>query len=255
MIAREASLFRIALQFLTIIPVGSMGAWPDDWLARSAKYMPLVGALIGAIAGTALLVSAAFFPEPLPAVIGLAIAVLLTGALHEDGLADTADGLGGGVTRERRIEILRDSRIGTYGVLALIAVFAFKGAALTALDPSSAARVLIAAHAIARLGAVLGIVALPYAGGENAKVSTPASKMTGGEIAIAILFGVLPGLIVLQFNVFLICTVFAMIAPVAIAFIAHRRIGGYTGDILGAIEQVFEAAFIVVAAGVLSGPG
>ncbi len=122
--------------------------------------MPLVGALIGAIAGAAMLASALIFPEPLPVVIGLATAIAVTGALHEDGLADTVDAFGGGKTRERCLEIMKDSRIGTYGTIALIVALALKGAALLPLDPLSAVCVFIVAHAGARLAAVLTIWAL-----------------------------------------------------------------------------------------------
>lgn len=178
MIAQEAKLFLIALQFLTRIPLKRIDPLPDDWLPRSAKYMPLVGALIGVITGAIVLISSLIFPWPVPIVIGLASAILLTGALHEDGLADTVDAFGAGASRERCLEIMKDSRIGTYGTLALIATLALKGTALAQIDPGSVVRVLIAAYAGARLAAVLALALLPYAGGDNAKVSRATSEMT-----------------------------------------------------------------------------
>jgi len=255
MIAREARLFLIALQFLTRIPIGTVEAWPSDWLARAAKYMPLVGALIGAIAGAALLVTALIFPEPLPVVIGLATAIVVTGALHEDGLADTVDAFGGGKTRDRCLEIMKDSRIGTYGTIALIVALALKGAALLPLDPLSAVGVFIAAHAGARLAAVLTIWALSYAGDGSAKVSRPASELTLPELTTAIVFGLMPGFLVLKPAIFLISAAFAFIAAASMALMAKRRIGGYTGDVLGAIEQVYETTFFIFAAAVIAGPG
>jgi adenosylcobinamide-GDP ribazoletransferase len=255
MIARELRLFRIALQFLTQLPAGAIEDWPPDWLARSAKYMPLVGALVGAIAGTSIIVAAIFLPQPLPAVTGLIIAIAVTGALHEDGLADTVDAFGGGRTRERRLEIMKDSRIGTYGTLALVSVLALKGAALTSLDPVSAALVLIAGHAGARLAPVLTMWALPHAGDGNSKVSQEISELTSAEISIAILLGLLPGLILLPAATFAIAMLVALAAAAIAALIAKRKIGGYTGDVLGAVEQVFETAFFVAAAAVIAGPG
>lgn len=255
MIAGEAKLFLIALQFLTRVPVGAIRDLPQDWLVRSLKYMPLVGALIGVVAGGALLVSVAFFPQPLPVIIALATAMALTGAMHEDGLADTVDALGSGADRERTLAIMKDSRIGTFGTLALIVALAGKGTALAQLDPHSAFHVLIAGHAGARLVAVLTLAVLPYAGAGDAKVSRTTSRMTSAEIATAIALGLTPGIIVLQPAILVVSTMFALGAAGCLALIARRRIGGYTGDVLGAVEQVYETIFFMFAAAMISGPG
>ncbi|HEY8129379.1 MAG TPA: adenosylcobinamide-GDP ribazoletransferase [Hyphomicrobium sp.] len=255
MIAQEAKLFLIALQFLTRIPLKRIDPLPDDWLPRSAKYMPLVGALIGVITGAIVLISSLIFPWPVPIVIGLASAILLTGALHEDGLADTVDAFGAGASRERCLEIMKDSRIGTYGTLALIATLALKGTALAQIDPVSVVRVLIAAYAGARLAAVSALALLPYAGGDNAKVSRATSEMTRSEIAIAIATGLIAGLLVLGPVVFLLSTGLAALAASVVAWIARRKIGGYAGDVLGAIEQIYEMAFVVCAVAIIAGPG
>jgi adenosylcobinamide-GDP ribazoletransferase len=255
MIAHEARLFLIALQFLTRIPLKRIDPLPDDWLPRSAKYMPLVGALIGVITGAVVLISAFVFPWPVPIVIGLASAILLTGALHEDGLADTVDAFGGGVSRERCLEIMKDSRIGTYGTLALMVTLALKGTALAQIDPVSVLRVLIAGYAGARLAAVLALATLPYAGGNNAKVSRTTSVMTTSELAVAIATGLILGFLVVSPGTFLLSTVFAAAAASVVALIARRKIGGYTGDVLGAVEQVYETAFFAVAVAIIAGPG
>jgi len=255
MIVREAQFFLIALQFLTRIRIKPIDPFPDDWLPRSAKYMPLVGAIVGGVAGAVVLASAAFFPADVPVVIGLAAAVLLTGALHEDGLADTADAFGGGNTRARCLEIMKDSRIGTYGVLALVAALGLKGTSLAAIDPMSVARVLIAGHAGARLAAVLALAALPYAGGDNAKVSRTSSAMTKGELVIAVVTAVIVGFFALDAAIFAVAAVAAAAAATIIGLLARRKIGGFTGDVLGAIEQVYETAFVAVAAALIAGPG
>jgi adenosylcobinamide-GDP ribazoletransferase len=217
--------------------------------------MPLVGTLVGAIAGASIIVAAIFVPQPLPTIIGLIIAIAVTGALHEDGLADIVDAFGGGRTRDRRLEIMKDSRIGTYGTLALISVLALKAAALIALDPVSAALVMIAGHAGARLAPVLTMWALPHAGNGNSKVSKEISELTSAEISIAVLLGLLPGLILLPAAAFAIATLLALAMVAIAALIAKRKIGGYTGDVLGAVEQIFETAFFVAAATVIAGPG
>ena len=136
------------------------------------EILPLVGALIGAVARRRRCWrSAMIFPEPLPIVVGLATAIVLTGALHEDGLADTADAFGGGQDRERCLEIMKDSRIGTFGTLALDRCAGPQGCGAAPLDPLAAARVLIAGHAGARLATVLTLSGLSYAGDGKAKVS------------------------------------------------------------------------------------
>ncbi|MBA2126870.1 adenosylcobinamide-GDP ribazoletransferase [Hyphomicrobium methylovorum] len=254
MIQKEAQQFLIAVQFLTRLPVAISGAWPDDWLVRSAKYMPLVGALIGVAAAGIVIGSASFFPAPLPVLIGLVAALVLTGALHEDGLADTADAIAGGQTRERRLEIMRDSRIGSFGAVALIVAIGLKAAALASLDAMSAALVLISAHAAARLASVLALAVLEPAR-ETAKVSGKASSLTWSEIAFAIVTGLIPGAVLLGSAAFVIPLIAAALAVIWLAILAKRAFGGYTGDVLGAIEQVFEVVFFMFAAAVISGPG
>ncbi|MFT3732026.1 MAG: adenosylcobinamide-GDP ribazoletransferase [Hyphomicrobium sp.] len=255
MIANEARLFLIALQFLTRIRITAIDPFPDDWLPRSSKYMPLVGALIGAVVGLLVIASFLFFPAPVPVVIGLAASLLLTGALHEDGLADTLDAFGGGGSRERCLEIMKDSRIGIYGALALIVVLALKAASLAAIDPISIARVLIAAYAGGRFAAVAAMTALPYAGGDNVKVSRAPALMTAKELGLALAFAVLAGFFALGMLVFVVATIAAVLAAAVIALIARKKIGGYTGDVLGAVEQIYEVTFIAVAAAMIAGPG
>lgn len=245
-----------ALRFMTVLPMPSAGSVPDDWLPRSAKYFPLVGALVGIAAGAVVLVMSLLVPEPLPMLLGLSAAIVLTGALHEDGLADSADGLFGGRDRAQRLAIMKDSRIGSFGVLALVACLALKGASLLSLDQMSIARLFVAGFALSRLAAVLTMAGLNYAGDPGtAKVSLSAARMTGAETALAVAAGVVPGLLVVRLPTFLISGAVALAAAFIIARLAQRKIGGYTGDILGAVEQICQTTFFVVAAGVISGPG
>ncbi|CCB67023.1 adenosylcobinamide-GDP ribazoletransferase [Hyphomicrobium sp. MC1] len=255
MIAHEVRFFLIALQFLTRIQVKQIIPFPEDWLPRSAKYMPLVGALIGATVGLVMLAATAVFPASVAVVISLVASVLLTGALHEDGLADTVDAFGGGSNVERRLEIMKDSRIGTYGVLALIAVLALKGTSLAAIGPVAVIGALITSYAGGRLAAVLALAFLPYAGGDNVKVSRTPVRMTRGELIVAIVTGLAVGPFVMSIAAFFAATVVAFAAAAVIVILAQRKIGGYTGDVLGAVEQVYETAFLAVAAAVIAGAG
>lgn len=255
MISLERMRFFVALQFLTRIPLKHIDPLPGDWLVRAAKYLPLVGGLVGVFTGGVILLTSHVFPEPLPVILGLAFAILLTGGLHEDGLADTADAFGGGYTRERCLEIMKDSRIGTYGLLALIVTLALKATALAEVDPLSAAKVVIAGFAGARAAAVLALASLSYAGGEAAKVSRTTSEMTGSEIAVTVMTALIFGFLCLSPAVFLASAVVAGVAAAIVALIAHQKIGGYTGDVLGAIEQIFETAFFIIAVAIIAGPG
>lgn len=256
MIAEEWRLFLVALQFLTRIPVPSFEGFDASWLDRSAKYFPLVGGLVGTLAAVVILGATAVFPQPLPMVFGLAVAIAITGAFHEDGLADTADGLGGGLTRERRLEIMKDSRIGTYGAVALITMFAIKASALLAMGPIMMALSLIPAHASARLATVIAIRVMAYAGDSDAaKVKPLATGLTNTELSVAIALGLIPGILILTSATFAAGLILGSCAAALVARQSQRLIGGYTGDVLGAIEQVFETGFLVAAAAVIAGPG
>src|SRR4051794_39860272 len=115
----EADHFWNALRFLTVIPAPRVAHIADDWLIRAAKYFPFVGIIVGGCTAGVLLLAGEMWSGVLPALLAVAAGIVLTGALHEDGLADTADGFGGGDARETRLVIMKDSRIGSYGALAL----------------------------------------------------------------------------------------------------------------------------------------
>ena len=161
---RQARLFLCALQFLTRLPTPSLEGFEADWIARSAPWYPVVGWIVGAISAGALLLASHLWLGLPAAAIALAVGFVVTGGFHEDGLADTADGLGGGQTPERRLEIMKDSRIGSYGVLALWGVLTIKVAALAMMAPMQAALALVLAHGAARAFAVVVMASLPYAG-------------------------------------------------------------------------------------------
>ncbi len=245
MIRRELTLLLVALQFLTRIPVPGFVDFKADWLDRSAKYFPLVGMTVGLITALFLLGAGQLFPPMLSATIAITAGVLVTGAFHEDGLADTADGLGGGLTRERRLEIMKDSRIGTYGAAALILGLALKIGALAALDIAIGALALVAAHAAARLATVIAINSMAYAGdADAAKVKPLATGVTSPELALAIAFGLAPTFLI-DPACFALALIGGAIPAALLAYQSNRLIGGYTGDVLGAMEQVFEIGFLL----------
>ena len=134
-VLHELRLMFIALQFFTRVPIPAWTSanWQDAWLHQCARYFPLIGTVVGLAAGVAVWLFAQAWPLPLAVVLATALTLVITGAFHEDGLADTFDGLGGHVSRERALEIMKDSRLGTYGAVALCAVLAAKVLALSSL--------------------------------------------------------------------------------------------------------------------------
>jgi adenosylcobinamide-GDP ribazoletransferase len=245
----EARYILVALQFLTRLPVPSFVGFDTSWLDRAAKYFPLIGGLVGLLSGLTLMVASHFWQPLLASLIAVAAGVLLTGAFHEDGLADTADGLGGGLTVNRRLEIMRDSRIGTYGGVTLMLALAMKVTALSALDVATGVTALIAAHAAARFATVVAIAQMTYAGdADGAKVKPLATGLTSRELGIAAIFGVAPTLL-LDPTCFMLALIGGAVPALALAYQSQRLIGGYTGDVLGAIEQVFEIGFLLAVAG------
>jgi adenosylcobinamide-GDP ribazoletransferase len=252
MIARELARLACATQFLTRLPTPPFRTWSDDLLARSARYFPVVGMAVGGLSAAVFYAARGVWPTgALPAVLAIGVGVAATGGFHEDGLADTADGLGGGQTREHRLAIMKDSRIGTYGVLALGLVLAIRIGALAELrGPAVAAAVLVCAHALARAAAVVTMAMLPYAADPDASKLKPAARgVRASEVVIALAFGLAP-LVFLPPLTGAAAVALGVLAALWPALAARQLIGGCTGDVLGAVEQAFETGFIVGAAGV-----
>lgn len=250
----EAGHFWNALRFLTVIPAPAVDHVEDDWLIRAAKYFPLVGIVVGTFSAIVLLVTGAILNGLLPALLAITSGIALTGALHEDGLADTADGFGGGRSRETRLAIMKDSRIGSYGGLALGLSVALRVAALAALPPWIGAAALIAAHAGGRLAAAAAMTKLPYAGDPAAtKLTYTEALLQPSESALAVIF-MLAALLPLARSGVPAVLIGVLLGATLVAWLvdrARKLIGGYTGDVLGAIEQVFEVGFLLGVAAVL----
>lgn len=247
--------FLAACTFLTRLPLSRLASGdvrpdiPPPSLADAAWAFPLVGLVIGAIGGIAYWIASAFaLPAPAAALIAVAATTLATGGLHEDGLADTADGFGGGTTRDDKLAIMRDSRTGAYGVLALIFSVGLRVAAIADI----AARwhvlgALVAAHALGRgvLPAALRWLAPARDNGLGATAGQPARNAALIALGIALVLA----LIGAGISVGLSAAIAAGVIAIAVAWLAQRQIGGQTGDVLGAIEQGAEtAALLAVAA-------
>ena len=234
---------RTAIGLLTRLPVpgraasgnrGGAWAWPVAGLA--------VGA-IGALAGS--LALAVGLGAGVAAALCIGTQVIATGAMHEDGLADVADGFWGGWTRVRRLEIMKDSRIGTYGVLALVLAVLLRWLALTALFGSGQWAVIVAVGTLSRAPMAVLMAALPNARGTGLShaVGRPSPAAAGGAVAVA--FGL--ATLFLERDV-VSAGLIAALMTLAVALIARSKIGGQTGDVLGASQQVSEIAMLLVLA-------
>lgn len=239
---------RMAASFVTILPVASSKPAADGAVARATWALPVAGLLVGLAGALVYKIASRFGLTPnLAALLALATTALITGALHEDGLADTADGLGGGRTRERKLEIMRDSRIGTYGVCALILSFGLRWSALAAIaDPWTVTLALCAAHAAARAGvpAFMSLVLPARPDGLSASAGAPP----GRSVAIAFALGTLVLALALGPGKALVGLILLSLAGWTLARLAIRQIGGQTGDILGAFEQFGEILVLMLAA-------
>lgn len=237
-LGEQLNLWWIALAFFTRIPVPASVEFSQASLNRASRYFPAVGWLIGALCATALWLLMLVFPQDVAVLISIAISLLLTGCFHEDGLADTCDGLGGGWTREQKLSIMKDSRIGTYGAAALWVSLTLKFVVLSQLvNPVLA---LLVAHPLSRIIPTVFIAAMSYVSDVDTSKAKPlAESGSGADTAIAII----TGLIALIFinNPFINLLVLLVLAGVAYIFL-KRQIGGFTGDTLGAVQQVGELA-------------
>jgi adenosylcobinamide-GDP ribazoletransferase len=243
---KNLEYFFAAVRFFTRLPVPCWVGHSAEQLNHAARWFPAVGLIIGSLGAGVTLAALYIWTTGIAVLLGMAATLLATGAFHEDGLADTVDGIGGGWTREEVLRIMKDSRIGSYGAIAICMVLLLKFgvlAKLAVLPAPTFALLLIAGHSVSRLASTMLIFALDYARDDDSSKSKPlATHMGRGELAIAIACGLVPclGLPAAQATVAL-----ALVAAVTWLAARHflRRLGGYTGDCLGATQQVAEIAF------------
>jgi len=243
----QLRLFFTALQFFTRLPIPRWVGFQPHWLQHATRYFPLVGWIVAWACALVYLLAVQFWPQMVAVLLSTAAGIWLTGAFHEDGFADVCDGLGGAVSRERALEIMRDSRLGSYGVIGIVALLLTKLAALQALLPLQVLAVLGMAHPLSRWLATCLIWRMEYVR-EEGKVKPLAQQMGQGEFLLATFFAVLPviGVIALGMMSWQRIAAGVLLAAVATLWLAarfRRRLGGYTGDCLGAVQQLSETAF------------
>ncbi len=236
----------MALGLLTRIPVPVDHARATARGAQAAWAWPLAGALVGALGALAATVAGGLgLPAAVAAGFVLAVQAMVTGAMHEDGLADSCDGLWGGHSRERRLEIMKDSRTGVFGVIGLVVVLGLRWVALAGLIATGCHwAALIAAGALSRAPMVVLMAALPpaRAGGLSRSVGRPGAPAAWAAVTAALVVAVLAA-----GPASLAMTLWAGIAAAGMAAIARAKIGGQTGDILGASQQLAEVTVLLTA--------
>lgn len=245
---RERDIFLTALMFFSRIPVPRWlnYHYEAEYMQAGSRYFPLIGSLVGAMAGLSYWLSALLLPVPVAILISMASSVLLTGAFHEDGWADFCDGFGGGTNSAQVLAIMKDSRLGSYGALGLFFMLLLKAVSLYELQQvGNLWLMLIAAHSLSRLVAASVIFSHDYVRDDaHAKAKPLASSMSLASLFLASFFGLLP-LLALP----VICWI-ALPATFLTRFIMLRvmlkRIGGYTGDCLGAIQQMSELIIYLI---------
>ncbi|HEY8606248.1 MAG TPA: adenosylcobinamide-GDP ribazoletransferase [Noviherbaspirillum sp.] len=243
----QVRLFFIALQFFTRLPVPRWVGFQPEWLHQASRWFPAIGLVVGGASALVYLLAALVWPQPVAILLAVIAGIYLTGAFHEDGFADTCDGLGGGTTPQRVLEIMVDSRIGTYGAVGIGLLLALRCTSLALLPAQSVAVALLLAHPLSRLASVTLIWRLDYVKAEG-KAKPLAQKMSHREFLFAAASVLLPALLLAGTGRIAWAGLGAGAAAAAggawwLARKCVRRIGGYTGDCLGAVQQLSEVLF------------
>lgn len=246
----ELRYFLTAVGYFTRVPVPRWVGFAPHYLNAAARYFPLVGLLVGTLGALASWGALQWWPPGVALLLGIAVTLLVTGAFHEDGLADCIDAFGGGYRREDVLRIMHDSRIGAFGAIALVVALLLKWQLLVAIAGRSGMvallLVLVAAHAASRAMAVSYLATLDYVRAEG-KAKPVAQRLSGIGLAFTLLCGALPLLLVSpRFAAVVLMALLVLRFLLGRYFV--RRIGGYTGDCLGMAQQLAELSIYLVAA-------
>ncbi|WP_340120736.1 adenosylcobinamide-GDP ribazoletransferase [Methylobacter svalbardensis] len=235
----DLKLFLLALSFYTRLPHPKI---PDyKQLPQAAVYLPLIGWLIGGSCALVFYLADLVWPQTTAVIMALSAGIFLTGALHEDGFADVCDGFGGGINKLRILEIMKDSHTGVYGLLGLLLMLLLKISVLTTMPAAAVSLVLLAGHSISRLSPLLLMQRYTYARGNDSKSSGAVYQPDFQELAFATVTALLPLALLPVWCAPAIISV--LVATIFLGRYFYRHIGGYTGDCLGASQQVAETVF------------
>jgi len=231
-------LFLLALSFYTRL--SHPQALDYKRLPQAAIYLPLIGWLVGGICALVFYLADLVWPQATAVILAIITGILLTGALHEDGFADVCDGFGGGMNKQRILEIMKDSHVGVYGFIGLLLMLLLKISVL-AETPTVIPLVLLAGHSISRLSPLLLMQRYTYARGNDSKASGAVYQPSFRELAFATVIALLP--LALLPALCMLAIIPVLVATLLLGHYFYRRIDGYTGDCLGASQQVAETVF------------
>jgi adenosylcobinamide-GDP ribazoletransferase len=262
-LADELHAFGNAVMFFTRIPVPKRLRWSDALMQKAAAWYPAVGWIVGGVGASVTWLGFQVFATPLvPVLLGMIATLLLTGAFHEDGLADTCDAFFGGYTRDRVLEIMKDSRVGSFGAAGLIMVLLTKAALLTACIAStewvrvgSPVLCLIMCHSISRAASATLLRLLTYVRANDlvgAKSKPMATRISSARLLFALLVGFAPAAFFVAPRRLPMLIALVAVTTVGMAVWFRKRIGGYTGDCLGATQQIVELVVLAVLAAQVS---
>lgn len=246
MLKNELKIFFTAVMFYTRIPCPAWVDHSDEYLNKATRYFPLIGWIVGLFSGIILYLTSLIFPFSIAVLISMLSSVVLTGAFHEDGFADVCDGFGGGWTKSKILDIMKDSRVGTYGVAGLLFILLLKFFSILTLSEADiilACKTLFVAHTTSRFLAILLRLNLDYVRENEDSKAKPIAKQTSFKDYItAAVFGLVP-LLVFESYFILLALIPMSVAIVYLRNYYKKWIGGYTGDCLGAAQQVCETVF------------
>lgn len=239
---RELELFFTALMFFTRLPVPDI-SYSQEKLNASSRYFPLVGILIGTLSATVFMFSTMLFSTNISVLLSMIASILITGAFHEDGFADTCDGFGGGYTKEKILEIMKDSRIGAYGAIGITLLLILKFFLLSEIKPMYIPMVIVSGHAISRFISISLLYSMVYVK-EEGKAKPISTALPLPSLLIAGFFGLIPLLLFKKYLILLV--LFPLFFTRSyLSYYFKKHIGGYTGDCLGAVQQVSEIVFYI----------
>jgi adenosylcobinamide-GDP ribazoletransferase len=254
--SHQLRLLCVATQFLTRLPTPRLREFDPIWLAQSTRYFPLVGVLVGLANVLVWWLASRLLPASVAIGLMMGVSLLITGAFHEDGFADACDGLGGGSSKERVLVIMKDSRIGAFGAIGLVLMLGLKWTTLFALPVVLFAQCVVASHMLSRWCAIGLIAFLPYVRADaDATAKDFAGRLRGGEWILSGVVGFLALVplawlharsgALLDWTALGAGACAAAAAAVVAGLYVRGRIGGYTGDCLGAAQQLAELAFLL----------
>jgi adenosylcobinamide-GDP ribazoletransferase len=249
LLKREVQIFGTALTFYTRLPCRTTKLSDSAaYLDKASKYFPLIGWLVGGSAATVWWLSHYWLSSSLAIGLSMVSSILLTGAFHEDGFADFCDGFGGGWTAEQILTIMKDSCVGSYGVIGVVMILQIKFLALVAIPVDSIAYILVVGHSLSRFTAITFLVTHEYVrANEDSKVKAVAKKLSLSDLFMGGIFAALPLWLLPSFYCLLVL-IPMLLTKIYLGQLFSRKIGGYTGDCLGATQQLTEVIFYLTMA-------